>query len=395
MGAATGSPRLPRGTGCSHCGTTRRTSRGVISPESLKPVEFIDERTGRNTAQVDFDWQAGRPLPSQYKGEPRVEPLPPRAHDQARVRVPFRFRAAPARGPCSTCSTAGQSHHVYVSAGREQIKTPLANSMRCASCAATTGAHRDLARKQARLPPGAGPSGGEGRHPLRAGGDEDRAAEALARTLEHAAVVLARLLEFSAPADETLSRYFRGEPRLGRRSGFIAEAAFAVLRQRRSLEAAAGKPRPKRWSPPRRQSARPCRCARWRGWWSRGSPSAYAPRACPSCRRRCAPTFGLALGEARGRIRRSRGRAHRAGMLNPAPLDLRVNLARASRERCARASPGTASKASRRRSRPQDCGSREAAIPSPRPLPGWPGRSTGRGQPAPRLAARPAPRRDG
>ena len=54
-------------------------------------------------------------------------------------------------------------------------------------------------------------------------------------TLEHAAIVLARLLEFSAPADETLSRYFRAEPGLGRQErGFIAEAGFAVLRRRRS-----------------------------------------------------------------------------------------------------------------------------------------------------------------
>src|SRR4029453_11379198 len=91
-------------------------------------------------------------------------------------------------------------------------------------------------------PAGQDPGGGERRHPSRGGGDEDLDAGRLSRgTLEHAAVVLARLLEFSAPADETLSRYFRGEPALGRQErGFIAEAAFAVLRRRRSLEPAAG-----------------------------------------------------------------------------------------------------------------------------------------------------------
>jgi hypothetical protein len=105
-------------------GTTRRTSRGMISPEGLKPVEFIDERTGRNTARVNFDWQA-KTVTQQYKGEPRVEPLPPRAHD--RLAWVFEFAFAPRRREAvfDLFDGRGQSHHVYVSAGREQIKTPL------------------------------------------------------------------------------------------------------------------------------------------------------------------------------------------------------------------------------------------------------------------------------
>lgn len=60
-------------------------------------------------------------------------------------------------------------------------------------------------------------------------------------TLAHSARVLSKLLEFSGPADETLSRYFREHKQLGQQErAFIAEAVFAVLRRRRSLEAAAG-----------------------------------------------------------------------------------------------------------------------------------------------------------
>ena len=48
------------------------------------------------------------------------------------------------------------------------------------------------------------------------------------------------LLRFAGPADETLSRYLRHH-RLGpQERAFVAETAFAVLRRRRSLEAAAG-----------------------------------------------------------------------------------------------------------------------------------------------------------
>lgn len=59
--------------------------------------------------------------------------------------------------------------------------------------------------------------------------------------LAHAAAAVAQLLELSGPADATLSAYFRAHRELGQRErAFIAEAAFAVLRRRRSLEAAAG-----------------------------------------------------------------------------------------------------------------------------------------------------------
>ena len=105
-------------------GTTRRTSRGMISPEGLKPVEFMDERTGRNTARVKFDWQA-KTVWQQYKGDPRIEALPPRAHD--RLAWVFDFAFAPPRREAvfDLFDGRGQSHHVYASTGRERIKTPL------------------------------------------------------------------------------------------------------------------------------------------------------------------------------------------------------------------------------------------------------------------------------
>ncbi len=61
-----------------------------------------------------------------------------------------------------------------------------------------------------------------------------------------AASALAGLLEFSGPADEALSRFFRSHRALGRRErAFVAEAVYAAVRRKRSLEAAAGSAQPR------------------------------------------------------------------------------------------------------------------------------------------------------
>jgi 16S rRNA (cytosine967-C5)-methyltransferase len=62
----------------------------------------------------------------------------------------------------------------------------------------------------------------------------------------HAAAALTELLQFSRPADQALSAYFRSHRNLGQQDrAFVAESAFAVLRRRRSLEAAAGSAAPR------------------------------------------------------------------------------------------------------------------------------------------------------
>ncbi len=65
--------------------------------------------------------------------------------------------------------------------------------------------------------------------------------------LSEAAYVLHALLSFERPADAVLSAYFREHPQLGRQDrAFIAEAAYGVLRQLRSLEHLAGERTPRR-----------------------------------------------------------------------------------------------------------------------------------------------------
>jgi 16S rRNA (cytosine967-C5)-methyltransferase len=55
---------------------------------------------------------------------------------------------------------------------------------------------------------------------------------------QHAIAALSEVLRLTHPADAMLSRYFREHKQLGHRDrGFVAEAVFAVLRHKRSLEA--------------------------------------------------------------------------------------------------------------------------------------------------------------
>ena len=105
-------------------GTTKRTSRGVVTPDGLKPLEFTDERTGRNTARANFDWNA-KTVTLQYKGDPRTEPLPPNASDRLAFVLDFAFAPQRREVVFDLFDGRGQSHHVYTNGGAERIKIPL------------------------------------------------------------------------------------------------------------------------------------------------------------------------------------------------------------------------------------------------------------------------------
>ncbi len=66
--------------------------------------------------------------------------------------------------------------------------------------------------------------------------------------ISHAADVLAQLLKFTQPADAVLSGYFREHRSLGgRERGFIAEICYTVLRRKRQLEKLVHPARSPRW----------------------------------------------------------------------------------------------------------------------------------------------------
>ncbi|MGH8740180.1 MAG: DUF3108 domain-containing protein [Burkholderiales bacterium] len=105
-------------------GTARRTSRGTIAHDGLQPQEYRDERTGRRTARARFDWQA-QTVTLQYKGDPRVLPLPADASDRLAFLFDFAFSPPPAaQVTFHLIDGRGKSRHVYALDGRERLTTP-------------------------------------------------------------------------------------------------------------------------------------------------------------------------------------------------------------------------------------------------------------------------------
>ena len=108
-------------------GSARRQSVGTIENGVLRPREFFDERSGRDTARAWFDWKA-QTLTMQYQGHKGVEPLPPNAQD--RLSFLFALSLLPASKSDSVSYSIadgkGLSRHTYKLAGRERVKTPIA-----------------------------------------------------------------------------------------------------------------------------------------------------------------------------------------------------------------------------------------------------------------------------
>jgi uncharacterized protein DUF3108 len=105
-------------------GNARRVSQGSIVQGALRPREFFDERSGRDTARAWFDWKA-KTLTMQYKGNRASEPLPANAQD----RLSFLFALSLVPGTAESVSYTiadgkGLSRHVYKLGGRERIRIP-------------------------------------------------------------------------------------------------------------------------------------------------------------------------------------------------------------------------------------------------------------------------------
>ena len=152
--------------------------------------------------------------------------------------------------------------------------------------------------------------------------------------LRHAEAALQEILQLSGPADQALSRYFRGHRELGQHDrAFIAEAAFAVLRRKRSLEAASGSARP--------DALLAAALLRVLGLSGRSLQGLVDAQLSARLRVARADSLPDAVGAdlpdwvwERLSAQHGAGEAmHIAqGLLNAAPLDLRVNLARTTRD---------------------------------------------------------------
>lgn len=105
-------------------GSARRVSRGTVVGNVLRPIEFFDERTGRDAAHAWFDWKANI-LTMQYKDNRKSEPL----HHDGQDRLSFLLALSLVPGNAKTVSYhitdgKGISHHRYRVVGAERIRTP-------------------------------------------------------------------------------------------------------------------------------------------------------------------------------------------------------------------------------------------------------------------------------
>jgi 16S rRNA (cytosine967-C5)-methyltransferase len=151
--------------------------------------------------------------------------------------------------------------------------------------------------------------------------------------LAHARAALSRILRFDAPADQLLSAYFRQHRNLGQNDrAFVAQTVFAVLRRKRSLEAAAGSAEP--------EALVAAALIRVQGLSARALQGlvdeALARRVRELDPGSLAPALRVDLPDwLWDRLERQQGADEASriaqGLLNPAPLDLRVNLARVDR----------------------------------------------------------------
>jgi len=152
--------------------------------------------------------------------------------------------------------------------------------------------------------------------------------------LAHAIAAATEVLRFTGPADETLSRYFRSHRALGQNErAFVAEAVFAVLRRKRSLEAAAGS------AEPRLLIA--AALVRVLGFSGRSLAGLFDEDLIGRLRSASGEELPLAVRAELpdwlwSRLAGAQGEAEALrlaqALANPAPLDLRVNLARIGRD---------------------------------------------------------------
>ena len=149
----------------------------------------------------------------------------------------------------------------------------------------------------------------------------------------HAGTALAATLRFDAPADQVLSRYFREHRNLGQSDrAFVAEVVFAVLRRKRSLEAVAGSSAP--------AALLAAALARVLGYSARALQElvdeALLRRLRQAAPGEMPPAVAADLPDwLWDRLAQQQGEPEAMriaqGLLRPAPLDLRVNLARIDR----------------------------------------------------------------
>jgi hypothetical protein len=105
-------------------GTARRSSRGDVVGGRLRPVDYVDERTGRKTSRAHFDWPS-MTLTMEYKDGPQTRPIPPNAQDRLSFMLAFAFMPRDMKPvELSVADGGGVSSYTFDKVGTERVKTP-------------------------------------------------------------------------------------------------------------------------------------------------------------------------------------------------------------------------------------------------------------------------------
>lgn len=104
-------------------GKAKRTSQGNVVADGLRPLQFEDERSGRDTARAWFDWNAGT-VTMRYKGASRTEPMPPNPHDSLSSLLVLSFAPPREAVTMHVINGRGMSTHVYRPLGQERVTIP-------------------------------------------------------------------------------------------------------------------------------------------------------------------------------------------------------------------------------------------------------------------------------
>ena len=177
------------------------------------------------------------------------------------------------------------------------------------------------------------------RPPRRARGTARPAADARGTLLDAAVALLRSVLGFEFPADAVVSRYFRAHPRLGQRDRHVlAESVYAVVRNLRLWRhLAQGAPEgsePMRllalgWQGDAAAAGFSAALLRWREQALAQDVSGLAP----ALRHSLPDWLAQALGADASDAAQARDfEALASALLRPAPLDLRVNLLKGTRD---------------------------------------------------------------
>jgi Protein of unknown function (DUF3108) len=103
----------------------KRTSRGHITPQGLRPDEYRDERPFGWVASAKFDWEA-RTITQERKGKSETLPMPATAQDPLSLAYTFAF-VPPKEKEYDIVRADGRglTPFRFVAVGNERIPTPL------------------------------------------------------------------------------------------------------------------------------------------------------------------------------------------------------------------------------------------------------------------------------